>query len=295
MNSMSWIITHAIERKILEPRRAKSWLTRHEPFVHTTPRGLRFELHPREWIDGFIYRDGIYERRFLDLIRAYFRRYPGSVALDVGSNIGNHACFLHDCFTQIHCFDPNPVVIARLQRNLELNGIGNIIVNSIGLSDSDAELQFHINLDGAIGNSHFTDAPDEKTVPLKVTAGDNYVTSAKLARIDFIKVDVEGHEIKAFIGLRETIAAHRPIIAFEHHGGQVPLATFTAIAATMPDYIFVEAHHAEPDLSPLQKLRWHAARRGRPILERITTPEPRTYENILALPDLQTLDRLESL
>jgi FkbM family methyltransferase len=286
-------VGHAIERKLLQPRRRKSWNARSNPFVHTTLRGLRFKLHPRQFIDTFIFVEGIYERRFLDIMRIYFRKSPGKVSLDIGSNIGNHAIYLHDCFQSIHCFDPNPVVVQRLRDNISLNPIGNIHVHAVGLSDRTDALEFEIDRFD-LGSSHFVEKAAEGTISLPVVIGDEYVENLKLSKIDFIKIDVEGHEPHVFAGLARTIARHRPIVAFEHHGAKVDIRQFDVIAATMPDYIFTEFKYISHDASGLAKLLWHLTTKG-PRLQKFERPDARSYENIIAFPDSATLDRFLQL
>src|SRR5262249_50100814 len=53
-----------------------------------------------------------------------------------------------------------------------------------------------------------------RPVFVETTTIDAFVTEAKI-RPDFIKIDVEGHEIDVFRGAVETISTLRPLIVFE--------------------------------------------------------------------------------
>jgi len=251
-----------------------------------------FRLHPGEYIDSCIFIDGIYERRFLDLTRRIFHAPMGNVALDVGSNIGNHALYLADCFRQVHCFDPNPIAIERLEKNVELSRLNNITAHAVGLSDRADHLAFVVNREGDLGSSHFSAAGESDSIVLPVTKGDDFVSEHNISGVDFIKIDVENHELEVFTGLKETIIRDRPIVAFEYHGGLVPEGNFEKIRSVLAGYIFVEAKYIDENASLWEKLKWHFAQQGQPSLTRFTRAEPRSYENILAFPDGAALQRL---
>jgi len=55
---------------------------------------------------------------------------------------------------------------------------------------------------------------------VKVTTIDKFVEANKLPRVDFIKMDVEGHELKVLKGAHETIGAFKPSLALSvYHRG----------------------------------------------------------------------------
>lgn len=152
-----------------------------------------------------------YEEEELDLIRQWCR--PGSVFCDIGANIGNHALFalkfLH--VARLIAFEPNPLAIGVLRSNLILNGVADRADLShlgIGLSDSDAG-GFTINAPaGNLGGGRMI----EGTGDLPVRRGDALLADE---RVDFIKIDVEGMELRVLDGLSATIAAHRPRLFVE--------------------------------------------------------------------------------
>ncbi len=290
-----WAASHAAERRLLMPRRRRAWARKRAPFVHTARRGVSFGLKPGEYVDLHIYVEGLFERRFVDSLYAYFGRYPGDVMFDVGSNIGNHSCALAPRFRAVHAFDPNPIVSARMQANAARNGIGNLHLSTVGLGDAPATLHLKVNRSGNMGASFLTDERDADTMAVSVVVGDSYVREHVHGKVDFVKVDVEGHERAVFAGLRHTIARDRPIIAFEFHGSERPRGEFDAMAEMMPGYIFTDPQQSPAEASMLHKLRWHLQRCGRPLLQRFTTPQPRSYDNILAFPDEATLARFDAV
>jgi FkbM family methyltransferase len=278
-------VDYAWKRKVTEPRRLREWQTRAAPFVHTTPHGRRFHLYPDQSIDKCIFVDGAYELRFLQVIERFFRRRPHAVMLDIGANIGNHAIYLSNSFGRIICFEPSPYIAERLKKNIALNGLTNVEVHTIGLSNREAALHFKLDTTGNLGASHFLSEADRETIELPVHRGDVYLSQKGIDRVDFIKVDVEHHELEVFEGLALTINRCRPIIAFEFHGASRGAQYLDAIAGALPNYIFSEATFAPWSASNLQKWLWQVRHRNLPKFERIVVPEARFYEDVLAFPD----------
>jgi FkbM family methyltransferase len=281
-------VGYAWKRKVTDPRRLRDWESRSSPFIHTTPHGETFELYPDQSIDKCIFVDGAYELRFLQVVERFFRGKPGAVMLDIGANIGNHAIYLSSSFDRIICFEPSPYIAERLMKNITLNKLTNVEIHTVGLSNREAALHYKLDTSGNLGASHFQSKADEQTIELPVCRGDDYLSRKSVNKIDFIKVDVEHHELEVFGGLKLTISRCRPIIAFEFHGASQGSSYLDAIAATLPNYIFVEATFAPWSASDLEKLLWQVHHRGLPEFARIVVPEARFYENVIAFPDEAT-------
>lgn len=148
-----------------------------------------------------------YEREELRIIGNYFPR--GGVYVDIGSNVGNHVVyvckFLHP--SQAILFEPNPPAISILELNIALNGLGPVVDSShlgVGLADVPGTVR-PIIPDGNLGATRLveSDGPD----CLQLIKGDQALESR---RVDFIKLDVEGMEIRALSGLTRTISRWRP-------------------------------------------------------------------------------------
>lgn len=153
-----------------------------------------------------------YERSVLDMIARHCP--PNPVFVDIGANVGNHTLFVATQLSpkRIHVFEPNPEAIATLKDNIELNDLGAVCDTShlgVGVSDcvrGGMGVDFvPINLGGAR-------LVEGGSISLKT--GDFMLKGTKP---DFVKIDVEGMEMKVLAGLQGTIARSKPAIFVEVH------------------------------------------------------------------------------
>ena len=136
---------------------------------------------------------------------------PGTVFVDIGANVGNHhidLCGEVDLDPkQIIVFEPNPLAMSILSCNLALNALRFVVDSSLlgyGLSNEKGRAVIGVpenNLGGA--KLHV----DDKTGVFRVAIGDNILAGR---RVDFLKIDVEGMEMKVIDGLRAIISQWRP-------------------------------------------------------------------------------------
>jgi FkbM family methyltransferase len=175
-------------------------------------------------IGDWIFFNGIYEEDLLSAITSWLipRLVPDhrqTVALDVGANIGNHAVAFAPYFESVYAFEPNPIALHLLEANILLNGLRNVEVFPVGLSDQDAVLDYEA-VDGNLGAGHFVSrepsAAAEALLP-EVKVGDRLLKthSGDRPRIGLVKVDVEGMEPAVLRGLQDTLRRDRPVVLFE--------------------------------------------------------------------------------
>lgn len=279
------LVSYILHDRFRVPFRLRRWKRKKKSFLHTGANAIKFELDPREYIDSWIFADGIYERRYLELLRLGLGRKR--VFIDVGANIGNHALYLQDQFEQVHCFEPNPEAAKRLRRNLSLNAVSNITIHEIGLGEKSDLLPFSPAAPGSLGQGSFISSGEGEQLVLRVRDGDGYLAEQGIRGIDFIKIDVEGFERQVLRGLTETIKAERPIVAFEYHGHLEPPESFDEIAALLPDYVFVDPVPPAPS-GHLAKIRFGLRHGMRPQMRVISAPERRPYLVILGFPSSES-------
>lgn len=145
---------------------------------------------------------------------------------DVGAFIGLFALHASRQARQVVCFEPLPRNRERLLENLRLNGIGNVLVRPFGVGREKASLEMSfdplmpggasLNTSIAGGITVATAASQRSAV--QVTTIDADREEAALPPPDFIKIDIEGFELDALLGARQTLLAHKPALYLEMHG-----------------------------------------------------------------------------
>jgi len=190
--------------------------------------GHRMKVDLRSWTERYAYYSGIYQDE--ELIRTARRLLPqDAVVLDVGANIGFFtvplARALADRRGTLHAFEPLPSNFARLEENLRLNDLPDGVVQRwpCGLSSECTELEITLREDfqrgGETGNASIVidDGLDArfKRIKVPVRTLDDFAAEHALDRLDFVKIDIEGHEDLFFEGGRSTLARTRPTILME--------------------------------------------------------------------------------
>jgi len=148
----------------------------------------------------------------------YLKSYlePGMVVFDVGANVGGYANdvmrLVPGC--EIHCFEPVPDTFDELKRHLD--GRPLVILNNFGLSFKEGNAQISASTDrsGSGRDSlHPTPRPDGEPlagleqINITLSTIDEYVASQGIARIDFLKIDVEGHELSVLRGASRSLSS----------------------------------------------------------------------------------------
>jgi len=186
-------------------------------------RGIRWQLDLREGIDLALYLD-MYEIATLAAIRRQVS--AGWVVLDIGANIGAHTLPMANLVGphgRVVAFEPTDYAFAKLQQNISLNpGIADRILPRQALLV--AETPEHQTATPIHSSWPLTDAENVHPVHrgrLMTTDGarvvtlDQSVRELGLERIDFIKLDVDGHEMSVLLGARETLRRFRPVLIME--------------------------------------------------------------------------------
>jgi FkbM family methyltransferase len=144
------------------------------------------------------------------------------VVFDVGANVGDwtaEALFINPR-AQYHLFEPSPTTLQSLEKRAFP---GNVIVNNAGLGAAEGEMDLFVFGDGLGANSLYdrrgTDAVEQRRERVRITTLDAYCAGRTIDRIDFLKIDVEGHELEVLRGAAGLLQARRiGVIQFEYGG-----------------------------------------------------------------------------
>lgn len=161
-------------------------------------------------IQKCIRRDrAFYEGQMLEHIRA--RLSPGTLALDVGANIGNHTVFLAKvCELNVISLEPGEHCFKILTRNIELNALQSRVTAYRKAAGQSAGRGVVVEAAPQnLGQTRVEQGPDGEieVVPIDALTID--------LPVSLLKVDVEGMELEVLKGAAKTIERHRPLIYVE--------------------------------------------------------------------------------
>jgi FkbM family methyltransferase len=157
----------------------------------------------------------------------------GDVVIDAGACFGDTAVYFAETIGaggRVYAFDPLPAHQAVIGLNVAQNGLEDRVV-PVPLAVSDrtwgtALSAAAVSQPGDVAQPGFSLRDAENDIPM--TSIDDYVQEHEVPRVDFIKMDIEGHELAALVGAQRVIAAFRPRLAISlyHRPGdffEIPL------------------------------------------------------------------------
>lgn len=203
--------------------------------------GMHYDGNLNNNVDAAIYFYGAFEKPLLcfmsDALSAVSVGH--GVFVDVGANVGQHSLYMSRFAAQVIAFEPYKPVRLRLEHQLSLNTINNVTVHALGLSDASKHQTFFAPTGNNAGIGSFDPESTNKgniaIGELALVKGDDFFENQKPARVDLIKIDVEGFEKAVLLGLQETLTHYRPLLIVEMtYGGILSFKTSNEISNVLP-------------------------------------------------------------
>ena len=149
-------------------------------------------------------------------------QHAGSICYDIGANFGIYSALMAR-YGEVYAFEPNSEVFHCLERT----AFGKSVTPfNVALSDSEGSADLfvpeEISMASFVDWTHDADmsgitkfAGNTTRMICRMVRLDDFVIERGLPLPDFIKLDVEGAEVKVLRGARSTIEQARPTIFFE--------------------------------------------------------------------------------
>lgn len=197
-------------------RRLVNWLGARilpsEGAVFEVDKKIKLYLHPKDYIEYLLLKDGSYEPLTLEFIEKNLTQ--GQKALFAGVNFGLHLILASNLVSESGCVigvEPQPKSIYRAYQNMKINNLSqniHLIASALG-SESDL--------------IPMGDAPSDNSGAASLILENNYSTpfhvhvislstllhKLGIQKIDMMLLDVEGYEINVIRGIEQQ---HRPLI-----------------------------------------------------------------------------------
>ncbi len=142
--------------------------------------------------------------------------HTGDIVLDCGANVGVYTReALAEGAKLVVAIEPALENLECLRRNLaDEVAAGRVIIYGKGVWDKDDFLTIRVSPDNPAADSFvITQKGSQLGVRLPLTTIDKLVGELKLARVDYIKMDIEGAEQRALIGAAQTLRRFHPRLA----------------------------------------------------------------------------------
>jgi len=194
-----------------------------DPRRRITRSGIRFEVDLTEGIDLSLFLFGNFQRhvarnRFVGLAE-------DAVVFDVGANAGVMTLQFAQAVPRgrVYAFEPTHYAFAKLQTNLGLNPAlaarvtaSQVFVSSRSASVPALQAFASWKVDGSGGERHPVHLGTvQSTENVGSITVDDFVAARGLHRLDFVKIDTDGHELEVLKGAVETLRRFRPAVIFE--------------------------------------------------------------------------------
>jgi FkbM family methyltransferase len=193
-------------------------LGRGRDFLMTVEPGIVIPARLDEFVNYWVFVNGYDTEPEVQLSRRLIS--AGDTIVDVGANIGlwvMGAAARAGPSGSVHAFEPVRENFAQLVDHCALNGLGRIRCRRLAISDCSGTALIYASSNGNCGMASLTRrAGTDRAEETELLPLDRYCEQEQIERLDFLKVYVEGSELRVFKGAQRMLALPAaPIILFE--------------------------------------------------------------------------------
>jgi len=171
-----------------------------ELFVHDKERGLMRVLNYGERLNWALESGKVCDAvPWLDRIEPLISKED--IIFDIGANMGIIANWFAHRSKQVYAFEPHPDNISTIKSQKKLRNINNLTLYDIALGDKESKMQLHVK--GFHGHHSLGDVDNSPTIgkiEVNVRKLDDVFGELNIAKIHFMKIDVEGFEADVLNG-----------------------------------------------------------------------------------------------
>ena len=171
------------------------------------------DTHFEQWLER---GKGEYQQKQRSDILSYIKTTGRTdTCIDVGAHVGLWTKELSQVFKRVFAFEPMPHHRECFEKNVKKY---NVKLFPFALGDFTGRVDFKIDKENT-GNCHIVEKNDKTKGQFKQKTLDEYkldlLCHGTKKRLDYIKIDAEGHEKEVLVGAVETLEKHKPFVSVE--------------------------------------------------------------------------------
>ena len=148
---------------------------------------------------------GTYEPFETEIVKKEVKK--GDIVLDLGANIGYYTLILARLVGEegrVFAFEPDPANFSWLEKNVEINGYKNVVLIPKAVSNETGKIRLYLNKGSRVDQRIYDSHDGRQSIEIEAIRLDDYFKDYD-GKIDFIKMDVQGAEGKALLGMTELL------------------------------------------------------------------------------------------
>ena len=170
----------------------------------------------KDAVTAVLIRGKLFEPEILDIAKKYIKK--GTAVIDIGANFGQMSIEFSKMTGDTGCvysFEAQEFVFNFLEKNIKNNGIKNVILYKNAVWNKDNEVLYfpQSDMSSSAPYSGNSVTGSISTVPVKTITIDSLNIQEP---ISFMKIDIEGADIFALQGAKNTILKNKMPIVFEY-------------------------------------------------------------------------------
>jgi FkbM family methyltransferase len=186
-----------------------------EGFAYTVSRGIKLLLHPGDWIEYLLLKEGEYEPLTLRFIEKNLKK--GQTSLFAGVNFGLHLIVASRCSADTGCVigvEPQPKALYRAYSNIILNDLSpNIRLVSSALGEQLALTPMDNAPNHNSGSASMVESHSCFPFYVHIASVTEILERLGIKRLDLMLLDVEGFELEVMKGISDALKP--PILIVE--------------------------------------------------------------------------------
>lgn len=177
-------------------------------FSYFVPKGYDFDIYLNPYF---------HEYEITSFVVTHLRE--GDAFVDIGAHAGAYTLLSSkkvQAKGKVISFEPNPLNLTYLSKNIKLNHIENATIIPLAASKEKGTCQLHYSeSDTALSSTVFNKYNREKTIEVEKTTVDEVCQSLGIEQVKIIKIDTEGCDFQVLQGALNTLKGTQYVI-IEH-------------------------------------------------------------------------------
>lgn len=183
------------------------------------------------------------------------RLQPGMTVIDVGANAGVYtfsAAQKVGATGRVIAIEPFSGCVNLLKETIRLNNLSQVQVCHGAASDRSGRVKLSLQASSELNEISNADLPEGTYEEVESFTLDSLIDQFQLTKLDFLKIDAEGHEIPVLQGSDRILREFRPVILYENIAGSQ--GSNLPVAELLQQYGY-EIHRYQPYIQVLSKVQ----------------------------------------